>query len=303
MDALGDEVRLRLLHLLRRHELGVVELCDVLQAPQSTVSRHLKILAGQGFVSSRRQGTNHLYRMIEQELPEAQRSLWQVAAAESADWLELRQDELRLARRLAERRGDATAFFAGAAAQWEQLRAEFYGGQFQSEALLALLPRTWIVADLGCGTGTTIAQVAPHVARVIGVDSSDAMLLAARARLAGVNNVELRRGELEAVPIESASVDAAMVILALSYLPEPLGALREMARILKPAGRAVIVDLLPHDRDDFRRRMEQSRMGFAEDELVGLLRAAGLNETTVRALPPEPQVKGPALFLAGGVKG
>lgn len=298
MDALGDEVRLRLLHLLRRHELGVVELCDVLQAPQSTVSRHLKVLAEQGFVSSRRQGTNNLYRMLEHELPEPQRALWQVALSQSSEWLELRQDELRLARRLAERRSDATAFFAGAAAQWEQLRAEYYGARFQSEALLALLPRTWTVADLGCGTGTTMAQLAPHVGKVVGVDSSPAMLSAARTRLAGVTNVELRQGELEALPLESSSVDAALMILALSYLPDPLPALKEMARVLKPGGRAVVVDLLPHDRDDFRRRMEQTRLGFSESQLAGLLGSAGLSSATVRPLPTEPQVKGPALFVA-----
>lgn len=298
MDALGDEVRLRLLHLLRRHELGVVELCDVLQAPQSTISRHLKVLSERGFVASRRQGTNNLYRMIEQELPEAQRALWEVALSQSSEWLELRQDALRLARRLAEKRGDARAFFAGAAAQWEQLRAEFYGARFQFEALLALLPRTWTVADLGCGTGTTMAQLAPHVGKVIGVDSSSAMLSAAQRRLAGVVNAELRQGELESLPVESSSIDGALMILALSYLPDPLPALKEMARVLKPGGRAVVVDLLPHDRDDFRRRMEQTRLGFSESELAGLLRSAGLSGATVRPLPTEPQVKGPALFVA-----
>lgn len=298
MDALGDEVRLRLLHLLRRHELGVVELCDVLQAPQSTISRHLKVLSERGFVASRRQGTNNLYRMIEQELPEAQRALWEVALSQSSEWLELRQDALRLARRLAEKRGDARAFFAGAAAQWEQLRAEFYGARFQFEALLALLPRTWTVADLGCGTGTTMAQLAPHVGKVIGVDSSSAMLSAAQRRLAGVVNAELRQGELESLPVESSSIDGALMILALSYLPDPLPALKEMARVLKPGGRAVVVDLLPHDRDDFRRRMEQTGLGFSESELAGLLRSAGLSGATVRPLPTEPQVKGPALFVA-----
>src|SRR5438105_13357601 len=96
MASLADPTRLRLLRLLERHELGVAELCDVLQLPQSTVSRHLKVLLDQQWVRSRRQGTNHLYRTLLDELEPAARRLWILAREQTAQWATGRQDELRL---------------------------------------------------------------------------------------------------------------------------------------------------------------------------------------------------------------
>jgi ArsR family transcriptional regulator len=178
------------------------------------------------------------------------------------------------------------------------LRGELYGRHFTHAAMLALLPPDTVVADLGCGTASAAAQHAPHVKRVIAVDNSTAMLKAARKRTAGLGNVDLRRGDLESLPIDDATCDAALLLLALTYVQDPAAALAEVRRILKPAGRAVVVDLLPHDRDDFRRQMGQSHPGFDPTALEQMMRAVGFGTTGSRPLPPEPGVKGPALFLA-----
>jgi SAM-dependent methyltransferase len=300
MGSLADATRLRLLRLLERHELGVVELCDILQLPQSTVSRHLKVLADQRWVRSRRQSTTHLYRTILDELDPAARRLWLLAREQTEDWATYAQDQLRLTRLLAERRGDSEAFFAGAAAQWDKLRGELYGESFSQAALLNLIPADWIVADLGCGTGQVTQQLASVVRQVIGVDNSAAMLKAARRRLGDAPNVDLRRGDLQALPIDDAACDAALMLLALTYVPDAPVAVREMARVLKPGGRAVVVDLLPHDRDDFRRQMEQQIAGISPAMLTDWMTAGGFTEVTVRPLPPEPDAKGPALFVATG---
>lgn len=300
MDSLADPTRLRLLRVLERHELGVAELVDVLQLPQSTVSRHLKLLADRGWVRSRAQGPNNLYRMRADELEPEARRLWQVAREQIDGWATLHQDQIRLDRRLRGRREGAQAFFAGAAGQWDRLRDEVYGRTFGQAAIRALLPPEWVVADLGCGTGPVAAEVAPWVERVIGVDQSAAMLKAAAKRVAGLSNVELRQGFLEALPIADGECDAAMLLLALSYVGEPVGVLREMARILRAGGRAVIVDLLRHDRDDFRVQMRQQNLGFEEEQLIALLREAGFSSVTCQALPPDPAAKGPALLLAAG---
>jgi ubiquinone/menaquinone biosynthesis C-methylase UbiE len=298
MGSLADPTRLRLLRLLERNELGVAELCDVLQLPQSTVSRHLKTLSDQGWVLSRRQATNHLYRTILDELEVPARKLWLLAREQTDDWPTVRQDRMRLEQRLRARQTDASTFFAGAAAEWDRLRAELYGSSFTQDAALALLPPDYVVADLGCGTASVAAAVAAHVKRVIGVDNSAAMLKAARKRTAERANVELRRGELEALPIEDDSCDAVLLLLALTYVQDPAAVLVEVARVLKPGGRAVVVDLLPHDRDDFRRQMGQRHMGFDPKEFTKAMALARLSHASIRSLPPEPGVKGPALFLA-----
>jgi len=302
MSGLADPSRLRLLRLLERHELGVCDLCDTVQMPQSTVSRHLKILADEGWLSSRRQGTTNLYQMLLDELEPAQRDLWRLARDRTEDWATQRQDQVRLMRLLTQRRGDAQDFFAGAAGQWDKTRAESYGGSFEPAALLGLIPPTWTVADLGCGTGSLSARLAMQVDRVLAVDNSKAMLDAAQQRLAGYGNVELLEGHLEALPIDSAAVDAAVAVLVLTYLPDPVAALHEAVRVLRPGGLLVIVDLMRHDREAFRREMGQQSMGFVESELAALLADAGLTRATCQPLPPDPKAKGPALLLARAVK-
>src|SRR5262244_296018 len=150
MGLLADPTRLRLLRLLERHELGVGELCDILQLPQSTVSRHLKVLADQKWVRGRRQGTNHLYRTILDELEAPARRLWLLAREQTENWPASKQDRLRLDRLLREKQGEGEAFFAGAAGEWDRLRGELYGRHFSDVATLALLSPDMSVADLGC---------------------------------------------------------------------------------------------------------------------------------------------------------
>ncbi len=303
MDSLGDATRLRMLRVLEPQELGVAEICDIAQLPQSTVSRHLKVLSEQGWVRCRREGTTNLYRMTLDELEPAARKLWLLAREEMGNWPTLAQDRLRLKRVLAHRQKDTQAFFASTAGQWDALRDELYGRSFGQAALLALLPSHWTVADLGCGTGAMVAQLAPRVARVIGVDQSAAMLAAARRKIGKADNVRLQRGDLEKLPIADATCDAALMVLVLSYAPRVEPALAEMARVLKPGGRAVVVDLLAHDRQDFRRLMGQQTAGFEVEALGKLLEQAGLTPTGITPLAAEPNVKGPALLLATAGKG
>jgi ArsR family transcriptional regulator len=302
MDCLADPMRLRLLRILERHELGVADLCDILQTPQSTVSRHLKLLLEQDWLQSRRQGTNHLYEMILDELAPAARKLWLLAREQMESWATLSQDELRLQRRLSQRESDSEAFFAGAAGEWGQIRNDLYGGRFDLQAVLPLLPSNYVVADLGCGAGELAAEVAKHVKLVIGVDNSPEMLKAAKKHANGATNLDLRRGDLAALPIENAEADAAMMILALTYVPEPRAAIDEMSRILKPGGRAVLIDLLKHDRDDFRRQLGQKWLGFEPVELQRVLESAGFEKPAIRPLPPDQSAKGPALFVATATK-
>ena len=296
METLSDPTRLRLLRLLERHELGVAEMCHVLQLPQSTVSRHLKVLADNGWVLSRSKGTANLYR-IARETTDAARRLWLLTREQTEGWPAAAQDQLRVGRLIAERQ-PSQAFFAGAAGRWDRLRTELYGAGVTETALVALLPPDWVVADLGCGTGRTAAALAPCVRKVIGVDQSSAMLKAAHRRTATLENVELRRGELEAVPIADAECDAALLVLSLTYVEEPPAVLEEAARIVKKGGRVVVVDLMRHDRESFRHEMGQVHLGFESKEMESWMAAAGFDAVACRPVPPAPEAKGPALLIA-----
>ncbi|MEX0652733.1 MAG: metalloregulator ArsR/SmtB family transcription factor [Phycisphaeraceae bacterium] len=297
MGSLAETTRLRLLRLLEQHELGVSDLCDVVQMPQSTVSRHLKLLSDEGWLVSRRQGTTNRYRMVLDELAPAQRKLWLLAREQSGNWPATEQDQLRLAERLRRKRDDSQAFFEGAAGEWDRLRSELYGTAFSRDALLALVPGDWVVADLGCGTGSITADLARFVGQVIGVDNSPAMLDAARQRTAGQDNVDLRQGDVEAVPIDDNVCDAVMQVLVLTYVPEPRRVVQEMHRILKPGGTVVVVDLLKHDREDFRRQMGQQSLGFEPAGLCELLQEAGFDRASCWSIPPEEKARGPALLV------
>src|SRR5204863_2828258 len=217
----ADPIRCRMLLSLERHELTVGEICSVLQLPQSTVSRHLKTLADDGWVVSRRDGTSRYYGMTLDDLDPGAQRLWplireQVSATNGAE-----QDERRLKSALTRRRSKSEEFFASASGQWDRLREDLFGERFHLHALLGLLDPKLGVGDLGCGTGQVSELVAPYVAKVIAVDGSIDMVQAARKRLKSAQNVDLRRGEMEALPIEEAKLDAAKVALVLHHVPDP----------------------------------------------------------------------------------
>jgi ArsR family transcriptional regulator len=301
LASLAEPTRSRILLLLDGHELTVSELCGVVQLPQSTVSRHLKALSDAGWVAGRSEGTSRLYAMASDDLDDldpAARRLWRLVREQVGATPAAEQDQRRLQAILAERRSKSQEFFASSAGQWDRLRDELFGDRFHLAALAAFAGGDWTVGDLGCGTGQVSAALAPFVARVIAVDASAAMLDAAGARLRGLGGVELRRGEIEALPIDDGALDAATLMLVLHHVPEPPRALADVARALKPRGRLVLVDMLPHDREQYRQQMGHVWLGFGEEQVRGLLAGAGFEQLRVVPLPPDPRAKGPTLFVA-----
>ncbi|MGH9253432.1 MAG: ArsR/SmtB family transcription factor [Vicinamibacterales bacterium] len=298
MSALADPTRCRILLLLEKHELTVSELCAALRLPQSSVSRHLKTLAEDDWVTSRRDGTSRFYSMPLHDLDSGASRLWplireQVAGTATAD-----QDERRLPGVLARRRAKSVEYFATAAAGWDRLRGELFGDSFYLWAVLGLIDPSLTVGDLGCGTGQLTETVAPHVHRVIAVDASSDMLEAARKRVAELPNVDVREGDLEALPIRAGELDAAMMSLVLHYSPDPARALAEVTRVLQPGGRVLIVDMLPHEREEYQQQMGHVWLGFSETQITRFLTGAGFDDVRIRALPTDPDAKGPALFAA-----
>ena len=302
LSALSDPTRSRLLLLLDRHELTVSELCGILQLPQSTVSRHLKALADAGWIGARAEGTSNLYTLAREALDAAARRLWLLVREQVALTPAATQDQRRLQTTLAARRSKSQEFFASSAGQWDRLRDELFGDRFHLAALAAFAEDTWTVGDLGCGTGRGSEALAPFVGRVIAVDASPAMLQAAKKRLQPFGNVELRRGDLEALPIDEALLDAATLMLVLHHVTEPARALAEVARVLKPGGRLILVDMLPHDREHYRQQMGHVWMGFSNEQTKKLLRDCGFTNSRVVPIAADTKAKGPALFVASAQK-
>jgi ubiquinone/menaquinone biosynthesis C-methylase UbiE/DNA-binding transcriptional ArsR family regulator len=302
MTALADPIRVRMLLPLERHELTVSELCAVLQLPQSTVSRHLKTLADDGWVASRRDGTSRFYGMALDGLDPGARQLWPVIREQLGGNPGTDQDERRLQSVLRRRRAKSEAFFSSASGQWDRLRMELFGERVHLTALLSLLDDRLVVGDLGCGTGQMSESLAPHVARVVAVDGSADMLQAARTRLQAHGNVDLRQGALEALPLADAELDAAVVSLVLHHQPEPGLVVSEAARVLRPGGRLLIVDMLPHDRTEYQQQMGHVWLGFPEETVRRYLATAGFTSVRFQVLPADPDAQGPALFVATGRK-
>jgi ArsR family transcriptional regulator len=294
MSVLADDVRSRLLLLIEGQELTVGEMCAILQLPQSTVSRHLKTLSAAGWASSRPDGTRRLYRAHPEELDVISRRLWRLTREQVAGTLSAEQDARRLAGVLAERRARSREFFDGAAGQWDRVRDELFGSHGLRLGLLGLLDPEMVVADLGCGTGAVSEALAPVVRRILAVDGSEAMLDAARERLAPFVNVEIRGGELDALPLKPGTVDAATLILVLHHVPDPGIVVGEVARILRPGGRLLVVDMLPHDHAEYQQRMSHVWMGFGERQMGRYLSGAGLEQIRYRPLPADPSARGPA---------
>ncbi len=295
---LADPIRGRILLALEGHELSVSELQTILQLPQSTVSRHLKVLSDGGWLARRVEGTSHRYRFDRGELPEQSLQVYELVRDDVARNPVTREDRRRTRTVLAERHTRSRTFFASEAGRWDQLRTELFGRRPELLALLGLIDPAWVVGDLGCGAGHLAAAMAPFARRVIAVDESKEMLRAAGERVAGFDNVEVREGELELLPVSEAELDVAVLAMVLPYVPEPGRVLGEAARALQPGGRLLLLDLQRLERAEYEQTMGHLWLGFLPGQIQEWLTGAGLVSPRLVALPPDPDARGPGLFAA-----
>jgi ArsR family transcriptional regulator len=301
ISALADPTRSRILLLLDGRELMVGELCAVLQLPQSTVSRHLKILSDEGWVVARGEGTSRFYSMVQSRLDPAAKRLWHVVREQVSGGAGAAHDTRRLesvlAQRVAARRSRSQVFFS-TSHEWDDMRAEMIGNRTDLLALLDLLDERWVVGDLGCGTGHVSELLAPCVGRVIAVDESGPMLSAARERLGKRSNVELRSGTVEDLPLDNGELDAAILFLVAHFVADPPGLMREVHRVLKPGGKLLVVDFMIHERADYAIQLGHVWQGFDDAQIVDWLEGAGFVGARCRPLPADTAAKGPSLFAA-----
>jgi ArsR family transcriptional regulator len=304
LSVLADPTRSRILLLLERHELTVGELCAILQLPQSTVSRHLKLLSDDGWLVARGEATTRFYKMVSARLDNATRDLWSVVRSQYVVTNVAAQDSHRAEGVLAKRRDKAQVYFLDSnnAGAWDKLRVEMIGSRTDLFALLGLLDDTWVIGDLGCGAGHITEALAPNVGKVIAVDESGPMLSVAETRLAAYPNVELRIGTIESLPIEDDTLDAAVLFLVAHFITDPSKTMREIRRVLKPGGRLLIVDLMSHDRVEYIVQLGHVWQGFDAEQMKEWLTNAGFTSSRYRSLPADPDARGPSLFVASARK-
>lgn len=302
LSVLGEMTRLRLLRLLECEELAVGELADILQLPQSTVSRHLKILLEGGWIIRRSEGTASHYRMVPDELEESSHQLWQLASKQLGQTKQTRQDSNRLDEAIRQRATDTVSYFGRVAGEWDSIRTNLFGTAFTDEALLALIPSNWVIADLGCGTANVAQRLGPHVKHVHAVDMSKTMLAAARKRLGHLKNISFHHADLLDLPLPDACVDAAVISLVLHHVDAADEAIKEVSRIVRDGGRMVVIDMLAHDRAEYRHTMGHCHLGFELDQIEAWVNAAGLVVDRSWRLASDAKAVGPDLFAMVGVK-
>jgi ubiquinone/menaquinone biosynthesis C-methylase UbiE len=293
--ALGDPTRLRIFALLRRMELSVGELAQVLGQSQPRVSRHIRILADAGLTARRREGS-----WVFLTLAEDPRNEPLLAAIEQAagDWVE--EDSARLAAVRSERAAAAERYFEAHADDWDAIRSLYVPERDVEAAMAKLLGGRTVgrLVDLGTGTGRMIELFGGEASRALGVDRSPEMLRLARAKLAdAVPGAELRQGDLTALPLNDNIADTVILHQVLHFVPQPGAALAEAARLVADGGRMLIVDFAPHEREELRARDAHQRLGFSDGQIAAWLQAGGLHLIETKELQGgELTVK---LWLAG----
>lgn len=298
--------------VLGRHELSVSELVEVLGQPQSTVSRHLKVLREARLIRDRREANTVLYSVDTppKRVGMAAGTNGVPLVSRVLEWVAEEPMPAGLARRLervlSRRRQMSRKFFARVGRQWDSLREEAFGDQFHLEAFVSLLPRHWVVADVGTGTGYLLPTLAAHFHRVVAVELVERMLEVAEQRVVqqDLRNVTLQRGDVTRLPIRRASVDLAIAMLVLHHVEVPQDAVRELGRIVRPAGRVLIVEQTVHEHESFRDRMQDRWWGLDPNRIVSWLTVAGFERANAHVLCNiERAADAPDLFVVTGIKG
>jgi ArsR family transcriptional regulator len=300
LRAAADSNRLRLLLLLEAEELSVAELQEILAMGQSTISTHLSQLKQAGLVEDRRTGKNNLYRLTASSQGEILPGLLKQAQQEIS---EAEQDRAAMARVLKKRQDKMRSFFDSVAGRLGKNYVPGNSWKGLAEALLRLMPPL-VVADLGTGEGRFALLLAQRAARVIAVDNSAKMIEIGREQALrnGIENVEFRLGDLEQVPIDDGAVDLVFFSQSLHHALHPERAIEEAARILRPAGRIVVLDLVQHRFEEARELYADEWLGFSETELEAMLAKAGFGNVQTSVVHREQETPHFQTLLAIGDK-
>lgn len=308
LRAVGEPTRLRLLNVLSQGEFNVSELTQILGQSQPRVSRHLKLMAEAGLLDRHKEGSWVLFRRNDSGASGALAGA--IVGLLGQENAVLERDRARLREVLDARRDAAMAYFRANAADWDRIRS-LHVAEIEVEAAMQRLagPGPFeFYLDLGTGTGRLLELFAPLSRSATGIDQSREMLSLARAKLdaEGLTRVQVRQGDILALPYAAGTADLVTIHQVLHYLDDPGRALQEAARVLKPGGRLLIADFAPHELEFLRESHAHRRLGIADETMAAGLARAGLRLERKEALGP-PKADGMgltvSLWLAGHAPG
>jgi ubiquinone/menaquinone biosynthesis C-methylase UbiE/DNA-binding transcriptional ArsR family regulator len=287
LRAAGEPSRLRIVALLAREELAVMELCQIMDQSQPRVSRHLRLLTSSGLVERFPDGGWAFYRLTAETARRA--ILDQVLTIVDEHDAALSRDRDRLAEVRAERAAKAQSYFERNAPLWDQLRSLYVSEADVEAAILAAVPEGPLgeMIDLGAGAGRMLTLLAGRARTALGLDLSQQMLNIARLRVAeaGLQHVELRHGDVFSTGLASRSADLVVMHQVLHYLSDPGAAVAEAARLVSSAGRLLIIDFAPHTLEHLREAHQHRRLGFPDEEMARWIADGGLKRPKVTTLP------------------
>ena len=282
LRTMGDETRLRLLRLLAESSLNVTELTTILGMAQSGVSKNVGLLRKAGLLKERREGLKTFYRLCQKgEVSPENRDLWGFLTGLLEEMEDDHHDLVRLAEVLAGRGGQAPGLH-------EQLIEPGESWHAWSRVVMGLMPSLDRAVDLGCGSGVLSAELARLCREVVGVDVSPKALSAARAHVdrMGLSNVRFVEANMDALDIAPGSCDLALLSQTLHHLPDPMVGIETAARLLKPEGSLILMELLPHKEAWVKEKLGHLHLGFSAMELEAMLGRAGLQIRALETLPP-----------------
>jgi len=294
LKAAAEGTRLRVLALLGEAELTVSDLTAILRQSQPRISRHLRLLAEAGLVERFREGSWAFFRLAERD--GAANLARELIARLDPEDVTLARDRERLAAVRAQRADAAQSYFRRHAAQWDRIRKLHVADEAVEAAIVRALSDAPVrtLLDLGTGTGRMLELLGPQIERGLGLDLSLDMLSLARARLdrAGLRHCSVRQGDIYDLALPKDSFDAVIIHQVLHFLEDGARAIKEAARVLRPAGRLLVVDFAPHDLEFLRDEHAHRRLGFANDTVAQWMKAAGLDVVLQQSLAPEPASEG-----------
>lgn len=281
---LADETRIRILLLLKEHELTVAELSSTLQLAQPRVSTHLAKLKEQKFVIGRKDGVSTYYRLNHSNISVQYKTIWKTLVKEGKTDSIANQDEKRLKLVLSERAKNKN-WVDSVAGDMERQYSPGRSWEATTRAIGCLL-ELGDVLDIGSGDGVLAELLHEKAITYTCVDSSETIIKAAKKRLSKAKNIAYRVADMHLLNL-SKKYDTVFLLHVLTYSENPELAITQAADCLKPNGKLLISTLNKHSHKEIIKDFGHVNHGFTAKQLEQMAKYSGLTNIQVKVTSKE----------------